>query len=336
MTESSELLRIRNLQVAVPVEGVPAQILRDVSLAVHAGEAVGLVGESGSGKSMTAAAIMRLLPPKSTVGGEIHFDGRSVLGFNARQLRHYRSSCVGMISQDPRATINPVRSVGDFLTEALVVNQGRRRRDATAIVIDLLHEVGVDDAARRLRQYPHELSGGLLQRVAIAAAVAAEPTLLIADEPTTALDVTTQAEVMRILGDLREARGLALLFITHNLDLAAIACDRIAVMYAGSLVEDQTAQRLYTRPRHPYSAALLRSRPALGGRVHRLPAIAGRPVSAFESGPGCAFAPRCQHAQSRCETVRPELVDRDGGRVACLRIDEVQPEPTVSCGARDA
>jgi peptide/nickel transport system ATP-binding protein len=237
----SALLEIEHLRVDLPTQAskdaVVRTVVRDVSLSLGEGEALGLVGQSGSGKTMTARSIVRLLPARALLGGAIRFAGRPVLDFDRDELLRYRASDVAMIFQDPRTHINPVRRIGDFLTEALVLTHGVARPQATAEVTRLLGETGVDDPERRLRQYPHELSGGQLQRVMIAAALACEPKLLIADEPTTALDVTTQSEVMALLDELRRSRGLALLFITHDLDLAAAVCDRIAVMQEGALVD---------------------------------------------------------------------------------------------------
>src|SRR5579859_5477898 len=241
---------------------------------------------------MTARAVGRLLPPGAEVRGSIRFGGTDVGGLAGRDLRRYRSQ-VAMIFQDPRAHVNPVRRVGDFMTEALRTNLGVAPAEAARRAADMLGQVGIADGRRRLRQYPHELSGGMLQRVMIAAALLTEPRLLLADEPTTALDVTTQSEVMAILDDLRRERGLALLFITHDLDLASAVCDRMCVMYAGQIVETQESAALADRPLHPYTAALSAARPAIEGDVHRLSAIRGRPLSAFEAPAGCPYAPRC-------------------------------------------
>jgi oligopeptide/dipeptide ABC transporter ATP-binding protein len=312
----SVAVRLRN--------GMP--LTRDVSLAVAPGEAVGVVGESGAGKSMTVRAVIRLLPPGATCGGSISLDGEPVLAMNRDRLRRFRASQVAMIFQDPRAHTNPVRTIGDFLTEGLVSTQGTSRAEAVSRVTDLLTQVGIADARRRLRQHPHELSGGLLQRVMIASALAAGPRLLLADEPTTALDVTTQAEVIKILDRERKTRGLAMMFVTHDLELAAGLCDRIVVMYAGSVVEDRATASLGRHPLHPYSAALLASRPSAKLRMSRLPAIPGRPLSAVEAEAeaGCPFASRCPHAEERCRSQRPELRPLDGGFVACHRAEELR------------
>ena len=316
------VLDLDHLAVDLLVEGERRRVIHDVTLSLAEGEAVGLVGESGAGKSMASRAIIRLLPDGARTSGEISFEGRSVLGMDRAALRHYRAHDVAMIFQDPRAHINPVRRIGDFLTEGLV-ERGEARDEATRVVTELLGAVGVAEPARRLTQYPHELSGGQLQRVMIAAALAATPRLLLADEPTTALDVTTQSEVMAILDAARRERGLAMVFVTHDLELAAAVCDRIAVLYAGLLVEDIPASRLHAERRHPYTAGLLASRPDPTNTQERLYAIPGRPLSALEIGPGCPFAARCAFALERCQIERPALRELGVGRVACHRAEEL-------------
>lgn len=316
----SSLLEIDHLAVSLPIDGAMAPVIHDATLSIRSGEAVGLIGESGSGKTMTARAVMRLLPGGAEARGGIRFDGQDVLAMDGRALKDYRTGGVAMIFQDPRAHINPVRRIGDFLTEAMRYNRGMSRKAAEQKAIALLAEVGIEDGERRLGQYPHQLSGGLLQRVMIASALISEPALLLADEPTTALDVTTQAEVVKIVDRLRRDRDLALLFITHDLELASDICDRICVMYAGSVVEDQQAKDVHTRPLHPYTAALLRSRPEVTRRLHRLPVVPGQPRSAFEVGDGCAFADRCTHVDDRCRAGSLDLVEvRDGGLSRCRK-----------------
>jgi oligopeptide/dipeptide ABC transporter ATP-binding protein len=321
---SSPLLSIRSLTVRLPVERTLRTVLHDVSLDIDAGESVGLVGESGSGKTMTARAVGKLLPAGAQVEGAVLFGGRDVRSLDSAGEKDYRAR-VAMIFQDPRAHVNPVRRIGDFMTEALRTNAGMPADQASKRAIALLARVGIEDGARRLHQYPHELSGGLLQRVMIAAALLTNPTLLLADEPTTALDVTTQAEVMGILEDLREEFGLAVLFITHNLELAAAVCDRTAVMYAGQIVEIRASELLHSDPLHPYTAALAAARPSIDHTAARLMAIAGRPLSAFEAPAAeCAFAPRCPHVQDACRSSRPALVELDGGMTRCLRASELR------------
>ena len=317
------LLELEHLSVRLRVGGELRPVLHDVSLEVAAGEALGLVGESGSGKSMTTRAVAHLLPDGAQVEGAMRFDGREIGAMRGADLREYRRD-VSIVFQDPRAHVNPVRRIGDFMTEALTTNLHVSRDDAVQQALVALAEVGVNNGERRLRQYPHELSGGLLQRVMIAAALLTKPRLLLADEPTTALDVTTQAEVMAILSELIRDRGMAMLFITHDLDLAAAVCDRTAVMYAGSIVETRASARLHDDPLHPYTAALAASRPSIDARAGQLAVIPGRPVSAFEAPAGCAFAPRCPHAEARCAEARPELQPLDGGQVRCIRAEELR------------
>jgi peptide/nickel transport system ATP-binding protein len=318
------LLQVERLTVRLPVRGEMRPVLRDVALSLRPGEALGLVGESGSGKSMTARAIDRLLPRGAEVDGEIRFDGRDVRALSGAGLRRYRTQ-VAMIFQDPRAHVNPVRRIGDFMTEALRTNLGVPAAEASRRATDMLEQVGVGGGAGRLRQHPHELSGGMLQRVMIAAALLTEPRLLLADEPTTALDVTTQAEVMAILDDLRRGFGLGMIFITHDLELAAAICDRTAVMYAGQIVELRSSALLHDDPLHPYTAALAAARPDISRTAARLPAIPGRPLSAFEApADECAYAPRCAHARDICRAAVPGLAEIDGGLSRCVRAHELR------------
>jgi oligopeptide/dipeptide ABC transporter ATP-binding protein len=317
------LLELDGVTVRLPVEGSMRAVLQDVSFAIRPGEALGLVGESGSGKSMTARAIDRLLPPGAAVTGGIRFGGSNVMALSGADLKRFRGE-VAMIFQDPRAHTNPVRRIGDFMTEALRTNARMRTGEAERQAVELLKSVGIDDGERRLRQYPHELSGGLLQRVMIATALLTKPRLLLADEPTTALDVTTQAEVLAILDNLRSGLRLAMLFITHNLELAAAICDRTVVMYAGQVVEVRESSRLHDQPLHPYTAALAAARPSIDATAHRLTAIKGRPLSAFEApDDACAFTARCPHAADVCREGRPALVELDGGLTRCVRAAEL-------------
>ncbi|MFE2456741.1 ABC transporter ATP-binding protein [Streptomyces sp. NPDC059402] len=297
-------------------------IVRDVDLTVRAGESVGLVGESGSGKSMLVKAAMRLLPPRAEASGDISFEGRPVLGFSRRELTAYRSRDVSLIHQDPRAATNPLRTAGDFLVEQVVATGQLTRREAADKARALMAEVGVTEPDHRLTQYPHELSGGLLQRMMIVAALLSSPKLLLADEPTTALDVTVQSEVMAIIKERTAEHDVGLLFISHDLDLAAAVTDSLAVMYAGTVVERGATDRVHSRPRHPYTAALLACRPSPTA-VARLTPIPGRPIAAFEAGPGCAFADRCRFADDRCRIERPHLRPLEDRMVACHRAEEI-------------
>ena len=314
----STLLQVRDLTVDLALADGPRQVISGSSFDIDAGEAMGLVGESGSGKSMTARAIARLLPAGAAVRGEVIFDGTDVLGLSGQELRGHRSK-VAVVFQDPRAHINPVRRIEDFMTESLRTLDDVPRADAARRAAEGLEEVGIDNPTKRLRQYPHELSGGMLQRVMIATALLSEPRLLLADECTTALDVTTQSEVMAILDELRRDRGLSMLFITHDLELAGAVCDRTCVMYAGQVVETSAADQLHAAPLHPYSAALVQARPDISSSAHRLVAIPGRPVSAFEAPSGCRFAPRCPHVEDSCRAHEQEITELTGGSVRCQR-----------------
>jgi len=315
------LLEVDGLTVGLPVGDTLRTVLRDVSFSLPAGRTLGLVGESGSGKSMTVRTVARLLPNGADVQGQVRFDGTDVFGLRRDALRSYRAGDVAMIFQDARAYTNPVRSIGDFLTEAMRTNDRMPRKAAHKRATELLAEVGIGDPERRLRQYPHELSGGLLQRVMIAAAVAARPRLILADEPTTALDVTTQAEVMAILERMQREYGMAMLFITHDLELAGAVCDETIVLYAGQVMERQPSTRLHHDPLHPYTAGLVQARPEIGRRVVPLPAIPGHPTTAYEAPDGCAFAPRCRFAEDRCREGVPALLQiQDSGSTRCVRM----------------
>ncbi|RYP88281.1 ABC transporter ATP-binding protein [Nocardioides guangzhouensis] len=317
---SGPLLEMSDVWLRLP-EVARRPVLAGVDLQVGAGEIVGLVGESGSGKSVTARAALGLLPPTAEVEGRVTVDGVDVLSAPAADVRRLRAESVAMVFQDPRAGINPMRRIGDHLTESARLTGRRRDLDAArARALELLDAVGLPDPRRHLRQYPHELSGGMLQRVMIAGALMGSPRLLLCDEPTTALDVTTQAEIVALLGRLQRERGMGMLFITHDLDLAASVCDRIHVMYAGRVVEQAPALGLFEQPRHPYTAGLLASTPAIDGGGTRLRAIPGVPLSLLEDPSGCVFAARCDRVLDEvCRVLAPPVV-ADGVRsVRCAR-----------------
>ncbi|RVX39096.1 oligopeptide/dipeptide ABC transporter ATP-binding protein [Nonomuraea polychroma] len=321
---TAPLLQIENLTVRLTGGGAARPIVDGVSLHVARGEAVGLVGESGSGKSVTCRAALGLLPEGAAATGALRLDGDDILTMSPVRLRELRRQDVSMIFQDPRASINPLRRIGDFVTEGMRAG-GVLRKDAIRQAEDLLESVGIREPRAALRRYPHEFSGGMLQRVMIAGALAGEPRLLLADEPTTALDVTTQAEVISILTRLQAERDMGMLFVTHDLELAAAICDRIYVMYAGRIVEAQSAEGLFGRPRHPYTVGLLAATPRLDSdqAPHGVP---GRPLSLAEAPAGCAFAARCAHARPRCGEGKPVRRDVDGAQVACLRVEELIDE----------
>ncbi|MDQ8705125.1 ABC transporter ATP-binding protein [Streptomyces sp. LHD-70] len=307
---AAPLLEIADLALRLP--GAARPLLDSVSLTVEPGEVVALVGESGSGKSTTAKAALGVLPPGATATGRVRFDGTDVLALDDAGLRAHRAGPVAMVHQDPRAALNPVRRIGDFLRE-----RGASRERA----VQLLADVGLSDPERRLRQRPHELSGGMLQRVVIAGALAAEPRLLLADEATSALDVTTQAEILALLRTLRADRDLGMLFITHDLHLAAAYCDRVHVMYAGHVVEHRTADALFGTPAHPYTRGLLACSPSLGDDTQELAPIPGRPPSLADTFTGCPFVSRCDAAEDACPTWHPAPRPLpDGGSASCVHI----------------
>ncbi|MFI9332805.1 ABC transporter ATP-binding protein [Kitasatospora sp. NPDC052868] len=298
-------------------------VLAGVDLTVDARETVALVGESGSGKSLTSRSVLGLLPTGAATEGTVRVNGDDVLTMSPEQLRRLRTGTAAMIFQDPRAAINPLRRIGDFLTEGVRFNGGLPAGAAADRAAEMLDAVGLPPSV--LDRYPGQVSGGMLQRVMIAAALMGDPALILADEPTTALDVTSQAEVVALLGDLQERFGTGLLFVTHDLGLAAAISDRVYVMYAGRIVETGPAEALFERPRHPYTAALLASTPRLDAPRGRLAAIEGRPPSLRDELTGCPFAPRCPLATFLCTQQVPALLPVQGEparRAACHHGDD--------------
>ena len=310
------LLDIKGLKIDFRSTGHSVRAVDDVSLSIEAGETLGLVGESGCGKSVTALSIGRLLPtpPAEYTGGEIWLDGREVLSLPNRELRALRGGTVGYVFQDPAASLNPVMRIGEQVREAL---QLHRPGEATeAEVIRLLKQVHIPAPEARVRSYPFELSGGMQQRVMLAIALASQPKLLVADEPTTALDVTIQAQILELLLEIKQRLGMSILLVTHNLGIVGGIADRVAVMYAGQIVETAPAGELLRNPLHPYSRALLASVPKLMARAERLRTIPGTVPQAGESPPGCRFAPRCPLARAECGEKVPELVWVEQGEAA--------------------
>lgn len=284
----TELLEVEDLVVELFDGAEWVRALDGVSFTVAPGEIVGFIGESGSGKSTAVNAVARLLPASARVSGSIRFDGRDVLAFRQRELARFRADELGMVFQDPRASVNPVTTVGEYVTEGLRKTKRMPRAAAYARAEQLLGEVGIAEPAQRLAEYPHQLSGGMLQRAVIAAALSTDPRLMLADEATTALDVTRQAEIAAILRAATRERGLGTIFITHDLELAGALCDRICVMYRGRIVEQLPAEELHGGARHPYTLALLRSRPSIEERMPRLPTITAADREAFLTAPAVA------------------------------------------------
>ena len=320
------LLEIKNLQLEFGSKERPLHVVDRVSLTIDAGETVCLVGESGCGKSVTALSIGRLVPspPARYVGGEILLNGRDVLRMETNELREIRGGVVSYIFQEPAASLNPVFRVGNQIKEALQLHRPTQANDAE--VIRLLKLVGIPAPELRMRDYPHQLSGGMQQRVMIAMALASEPKLLIADEPTTALDVTIQAQILELLLDLKKRLGMAMLLITHNLGIVSGIADRLAVMYAGQIVELAPAAELLRRPLHPYTRALMNSVPKLAHGKERLQAIGGTVPDLGAWPAGCRFFPRCPNAQRHpeCASKTPELIEVEPNRwVRCSYVKEL-------------
>jgi peptide/nickel transport system ATP-binding protein len=309
------LLEISDLRVAF--EGVP--ILRGVNLSISPDETLGVVGESGSGKSVTWLAALGLLAKGACVAGKVRLQGEDILHLPAASLDKVRGGRIAMIFQDPVSALNPVLKAGDQVIEALRLHQGITGKAARAEAGRLFDQVGISDAAGRLAAYPHELSGGQNQRVMIAMALAGRPRLLIADEPTTALDVTIQAQILDLLRRVQQDNGMALVLISHDLGVIAEACTRVSVMYAGSIVEEATVDELFARPSHPYTRGLLGSLPQLDGPPRRLATIPGKIPNPARLPPGCAFAPRCSQSVGACREREPVLTEVDNGhRAACI------------------
>ncbi len=325
LSSNSPLLRVRDLTVHFHTPLGRLRAVAGVNLYLEAGETLGLVGESGCGKTVTALSVMRLLPPQTAEAeGEVLFAGENLLALSSEDMRRIRGDRIGMVFQEPMTALNPVFTVGEQVAEVLRQHRDLSLREARAEAVRALTRVGLADAARRLNQYPHQLSGGLRQRVLIAMALACEPDLLIADEPTTALDVTIQAQILALLAQLREDLELAVLFITHNLGVVAQTADRVAVMYAGLIVEEAVTGELFKNPCHPYTRGLLASVPRLDfhhplGQV--LPAIPGQVPGVLEVPPGCLFRDRCPEAHHRCEAPPPWLTVGPDHRARCWLYD---------------
>jgi oligopeptide/dipeptide ABC transporter ATP-binding protein len=318
-------LSIEHLSVEfVSARGV-ARVVDDVSLSIRPGETVGLVGESGSGKTVTSLSVMRLVPspPGRIAGGSIWFEGQDLLDLSFKEMRGIRGAKIGMVFQDPMTSLDPTFTVGKLLLEAQTIHQKVTRAQARARSIELLEMVGIPAPETRLRQYPHQLSGGLRQRVTIAIALANEPQLLIADEPSTALDVTIQAQILDLLRSLQRELGMAVLFVTHDLGVIADLCDRVAVMYAGQIVEEAPVHDLFEHPQHPYTAGLLGAMPQVGRLDERLSVIRGQVPLPHQLPTGCRFAARCDHAVDACRAEPVALTATASSMVRCIRADEL-------------
>jgi oligopeptide/dipeptide ABC transporter ATP-binding protein len=326
-TEGGLVSDVAELQVLFGTSEGSAAAVRGVSFSIAPGETVGLVGESGSGKSVTALSLLRLLPAKGVrlTADRLCVSGVDVLNASASELSDLRGARAGIIFQDPLRALTPTRRVGEQIAETIRRHRKVSRRESRDEAVSLLSRVGIPDANRRARNYPHQFSGGQRQRIMIAIAIACKPKLLIADEPTTALDVTTQAQILDLLLGLRAELGMSLLLITHDLSVVARVCDRVLVMYAGRIVEEASTRDLFQRPHHPYTAGLLNSIPRLDLPERKVHPIPGEAVDALSRVEGCAFSPRCQLATEQCRQERPplSLVGPDR-RAACWHWDEVR------------
>jgi oligopeptide/dipeptide ABC transporter ATP-binding protein len=303
----------------------------EVSLKVHAGETLGIVGESGSGKSTLALTLLRVLPPAARiVSGRIMFEGEDLVTKSDEEMEHIRGKRMAMITQDPMASLNPLFTIGNQVAEPIRVHEKANKASAWNRARELLRAVRIPSPEARVRQYPHEMSGGMRQRIVGAIGIACEPRLLIADEPTTSLDLTIQAQYLNLLRDLQKQHGLALIFITHNLGIVAKMCDQLAVMYAGRLVESGPVSRVFNAPAHPYTRALLNSIPRMTDSDQRLTAIEGQPPDLSALPPGCSFAARCPDVMSRCrQAPAPPVFNSEGNRVARCWLAESQAVPDL-------
>ena len=314
---AAPLLELQNLSTHY-VSARGSRVVRavdEVSLSLRAGETLGIVGESGSGKSTLALTILRTLPPAARIAsGRILFDGEDLLEKSEAEMRRVRGKRIAMILQDPMASLNPLFTIGDQVAEPIRVHEGKSRSTAWERACNLLKAVHIPSAETRVQQYPHEMSGGMRQRIVGAIGISCEPRLLIADEPTTSLDLTIQAQYLNLLRELQQAHGLALIFITHNLGIVAKMCDQLAVMYAGRVVESGAVEQIFSAPAHPYTRALLGSIPRMNSHRQRLTAIEGQPPDLAALPTGCAFNPRCSSAVDRCREAAPEEATLDNGQ----------------------
>jgi peptide/nickel transport system ATP-binding protein len=312
------LLDVRDLRTYFHVMDGTVKAVDGVSFSVRRGGRLALVGESGCGKSVTAMSIMRLIetPPGEYAGGEVIFEGQDLLTISDKQMREVRGGEIAMIFQEPMTSLNPVMTVGNQIIEAVLLHQEVDRRGAVEIARQALADVGVPDPKRRLNQYPHELSGGMRQRIMIAMALSCNPKLIVADEPTTALDVTIQRQILELIKSIQDKTGTALLLITHDLGVVAETVDDVAVMYAGRVVETGTVEEVLLHPRHPYTRGLLESIPSQGKRGQRLSAIKGVVPNPFRMPPGCKFEPRCPYAWETCAETEPDLLELGHDRAA--------------------
>ncbi|MFJ6207017.1 ABC transporter ATP-binding protein [Lysinibacillus sp. NPDC092081] len=319
--ENQVLLEVNHLKIKFHLKnGQQAKVVDDVSFAIRKGETVALVGESGSGKSISSLSIMRLLPipPGEITAGTIKLNGKNLLDYKNKEMSNIRGKEISMIFQEPMTSLDPVFTIANQMMEGIRRHQGISKKEAREKSLQLLKEVGIANAEKVIAEYPHQLSGGMRQRVMIAIAMSNNPQLLIADEPTTALDVTVQAQILKLMMKMKEEHHSAILFITHDMSVVAETADRVMVMYAGQIVEEAPVRELFMNPKHPYTTALLKTMPNLDADVKRLPSIPGTVPPGYALPEGCRFAPRCPFAMEQCHEVQPEVIHiQDEHKVRC-------------------
>ncbi|MBP3039071.1 ABC transporter ATP-binding protein [Bacillaceae bacterium Marseille-Q3522] len=326
------LLEIAHLKTYFQTNKGTVKAVDGVDLTINKGETVALVGESGSGKSMTSLSIMKLIPPSSgnTVEGNIFFAGQDLLTLSDKQMNHIRGNQIAMIFQEPMTSLNPVYTIGNQIIEPLQLHKKMKKKQALKKAVELLKLVGIGRAEKVVHEYPHQLSGGMRQRVMIAMAMVNNPSLLIADEPTTALDVTIQAQILDLMIELKEKSNMAILLITHDLGVVAEIAERVLVMYAGQIVEEADVRTLFHDPKHPYTKGLLASRPKLNGEEKRLRSIKGIVPSAYEYPGGCRFAPRCPYRTEACSKVQEFKEIAKGHKVRCIKVQKEEKNATAT------
>ena len=307
MDNYEHLLSVQNLHTSFFTDNGQVRAVNGVNFNLDSGRVLGIVGESGSGKSVTAYSVMQILADTGKIiEGSVFYKGEDITKWSEKQMRSFRGKCVSIIFQDPMTSLNPVFTVGNQLMEAITLHTGKKHREAKAKALEMLQLVGINEPEKRLKQYPYELSGGMRQRVMIAMALACEPDILIADEPTTALDVTIQAQILELMQDLQKKMGMAIIMVTHDLGVIAEMCDEIIVMYGGRICERGTADEIFYNPKHEYTKGLLRSIPEMSRMKQRLVPIGGTPINMLNMPKGCAFCPRCDAAMKICLEEQPE------------------------------
>ncbi|MFD1861357.1 ABC transporter ATP-binding protein [Planococcus chinensis] len=330
------LLEVHNMSLALKRAGRYSKILEDLSFTMEQGETLGIVGESGCGKSMTALSLMQLLPEKARLGGEVKLQGEAISGYSKRKLEKIRGNQMSMIFQDPLTSLNPLQTVGVQIEESLILHTKKSKGERRARVLQLLKAVGLPRAEELIDEYPHQLSGGMRQRIMIAIAMACEPQLLICDEPTTALDVTVQAQILELMNDIKRQTQMGIIMITHDMGVVAEVCDRVIVMYAGKIVEEAPVVELFENPKHPYTQGLLASIPKLGQRKEKLGSIPGTVPTPGSMPVGCRFADRCPHVMDICRNVTPEMIRiKEGHQTACWLYDEKEGKADAAAGSHE-